>query len=303
MGNLLQQFPWPPLPGNPAPPVWDGNQFLINGEQREMLCYEFAESHWTSELTELHEAEAGSHHPIDRASRILAIQSFQRFLPQRNVVVLDVGCSSGFLLQEIRHCLPEIELIGSDFIFAPLQARARPLRGVPLLQFDLRKCPLPDACIDGVTALNVLEHIDDDQAALRHLWRILKPGGVAHIEVPAGPHLYDIYDEHLMHHRRYTLAGLRQLALDTHFMVLKATHLGTSVYPAFAWVKRRNRRLLSRPRDEKRALVAGQIRTTSQSKALRLLLATEMILGNWLRYPCGIRCVIILRKPETASSR
>ena len=298
MGNLLRKFPWPPLPGNSTTPIWDGEQFLVNGELRDLLCYEFAESHWTSELTELHEAEAGSNHPIDQASRALAIQSMQRSLPQRDAIVLDVGCSSGFLLQELHHRLPEIELIGSDFIFAPLQARARPLMGVPLLQFDLRKCPLPDACIDGVTALNVLEHIDDDRTALQHLWRILKPGGVAHIEVPAGPLLYDIYDEHLMHHRRYTLTALRKLAEETHFQIIKATHLGASVYPAFAWVKRRNRRFLSRPRDEKKALVARQIRTTSQSQALRLLLKTEAFFGNWLSYPVGIRCVVILRKPN-----
>jgi len=298
MANLLQHFPWPPLPGTSTPPQWDGRQFFVDGQPRDLLCYEFAESHWTSDLTELHEAEAGSSHPIDRASRALAIQSIEKFLPPRNVIVLDVGCSSGFLLEEIRQRTPEIALIGSDFIFAPLKGRVRPLLEVPLLQFDLRKCPLPDACIDGVTALNVLEHIDDDRAAMHHLWRILKPGGIAHIEVPAGPHLYDIYDEHLMHHGRYTLEQARNLAHQAGFEVVKATHLGAWAYPAFAWVKRKNRRLLSRSAEEKKRLVAQQIRKTSHSAMLRLLLKAEMAFGKRINYRRGIRCVMILRKPR-----
>jgi SAM-dependent methyltransferase len=296
MPNLLQEFPWPPLPGSSTPPRWDGQQFSVDGQRRDMLCYQFAESHWSAELTELHEAEAGSNHPIDCASRALAIQSIEQFLPARPAIVLDVGCSSGFLLEEIHQRAPEIELIGSDFIFAPRPSGAPARLAVPLLQFDLRKCPLPDACVDGVTALNVLEHIDDDQLALRHVWRILKPGGIAHIEVPAGPHLYDIYDEHLMHHRRYTLAQLRTLAAQAGFQILKATHLGAWVYPAFALVKLKNRRLLSRPAEEKKRLVASQIRQTSQSALLRTLLRAEMAVGKRINYRWGIRCVIVLRK-------
>ena len=41
--------------------------------------------------------------------------------------------------------------------------------------------------------LNVLEHIDDHSSAIAQVARVLKPGGVAVVEVPAGPHLYDTY--------------------------------------------------------------------------------------------------------------
>ena len=297
MSQLLRQFPWPSLPGSPVPPQWDGRQFLVRGQTQDVLCYEAADSHWSSELTEMHEAEAGSTHPIDRASRALAIQSLEHFTAGRGLIVLDVGCSSGFLLEEIRARRPEAELIGSDFIAPPLQALARRLPGVPLLQFDLRKCPLPDAAVEAITALNVLEHIDDDAAALGHIFRVLKPGGITHLEVPAGPHLYDIYDEHLMHHRRYTLGPLQDMARAAGFEVLKATHLGAWMYPAFAWVKRKNRRLLQLPPEEKKRIVAGQIHATSHSVVLRMLLRAELALGRRISYRWGIRCVLVLRKP------
>ena len=169
--------------------------------------------------------------------------------------------------------------------------------GLPILQFDLRRCPLPDACVDAVTALNVLEHIDDDAGALREIARILRPGGVAHVEVPAGPDLFDVYDEQLMHHRRYHLGDLLAKARGAGFEVLRGTHLGFFLYPPFAWVKRRNRRLLSLPAAEKRALVAGQIRRTSGSRGLDFALRVEEAWGRLVRYPTGIRCLAGLRKP------
>lgn len=293
----LNPIAWPTPPGASAAPAWNGAGFELGAESRRVLAYDVGDSHWSGDLTEMHEAEAGSHHPIDEASRALAVQSLVRWLPGAAGVVIDVGCSSGFVLEEIRRALPEAALIGSDYLMAPLEKLGARLPQIPLLQFDLRRCPLPDACVDGVTALNVLEHIDDDRAALAQIARILKPGGVAHLEVPAGPELYDIYDEHLMHHRRYRLRDLEKMARDCGFTVLRGTHLGFLVYPLFAAVKLRQRRLLGASAATKRQKVAAQIKQTSRSRLLALAMRLELALGRWVKYPIGIRCVVVLRKP------
>ena len=73
--------------------------------------------------------------------------------------------------------------------------------------------------MDGVTALNVLEHIDDDFTALNEIYRILIPRGIAHIEVPADPACFDLYDEVLMHFRRYRLRDLVAMAQRIGFEV------------------------------------------------------------------------------------
>lgn len=52
------------------------------------------------------------------------------------------------------------------------------------LKLDLRHLDLPDASFDFVFASHVLEHIDDDRQALREIYRVLKPGGVAVLPVP-----------------------------------------------------------------------------------------------------------------------
>lgn len=66
-----------------------------------------------------------------------------------------------------------------------------------------------DASIDYVYSLNVLEHIDDDVAALKALAPKLRDGGRCLIYVPAFPLLFSEMDRQVGHHRRYTSASLR----------------------------------------------------------------------------------------------
>ena len=296
--ETLARFPWPRPPGVSSAPVWQAGQFRLDGQGRRVLCYDAADSHWSAELTELHEAEAGSRHPIDVLSRRAAVRSLTHHLPPGgHPLVLDVGCSSGFVINEIRAALPEAAVVGSDYLLPPLEKLAARLPGVPLLQFDLRRCPLPDACVDAVTSLNVLEHIDDDAQALREIARILRPGGVAHVEVPAGPGCYDFYDKLLMHHRRYRLRDLLAKACAAGLRVERATHLGCLIYPSFWFVKKRRRRLAHLSAAEKQELVASSIRDTGHSAPLSLVLRLEMALGRFVDFPFGIRCVAVLRKP------
>ena len=127
---------WPAPPGSTELPRWDGQDFVIGHERRKVLSYESAVGHWTPEFTALHEAEAGVHHPIDQASRRLAVESIRRLGHRRNPVILDIGCSSGFLLEELRQRITGVTLIGADVILPPLLTLAERIPGVPLLQFE-----------------------------------------------------------------------------------------------------------------------------------------------------------------------
>jgi len=292
----LESFPWPAPPGCGGRPNWTGSNFEVDGKPVRILAYHAEASHWSEDLTSLHEAEAGRDHPIDVASRRLAVGSMRR-LALAAPTILDVGCSSGFVLEELKSALPRARLIGADYLSGPLEGLAQRMPDMPILQFDLRRCPLPSACLDGVTCLNVLEHIDEHEVALAEIHRILKPGGIAHVEVPAGPDLYDIYDLHLLHHRRYRLTEFVAMARKAGFIVEKATHLGFFLFPAFWWVKKRNRRKLKLPAKEKARLVAAQIRSTRASPLFAALVNLETVIGRYLSFPFGIRCVVVLRKP------
>lgn len=298
--DALQQYPWPAPSTIPKGKLhWDGEGFEIDPTEpkRSVLVYDQNDSHWSEELTDLHETEAGNgDHPIDRASRALALRTVESHLGPRSGPILDVGCSSGFFLRDFKQRHPAAPVIGADFIAGPLRKLATALPGVPLLQFDLRQCPLPSDRLAAVVCLNVLEHIDRDEQALQHIHRILQPGGVAHVEVPAAPSCYDIYDEHLMHHRRYTLRELAGKARAAGFRVVSTTHLGALVFPAFYAVKRRNRRHLALPAEAKAELIRKMMRTTRHSLAMKVAMQFELILGRLVSYPFGIRCVAVLQK-------
>jgi SAM-dependent methyltransferase len=284
-------FPWPALPGSAAAPVWTGRGFRVGGATVPVLCYRVAASGWTDELTTFHEENAGSDHFIDRASRAHALAQVKRHARGPRPVILEVGCSSGFFLEELRRELPHAFVIGSDYVRGPLETLAERLPDVPLLQFDVTRCPLPDACVDVVVLLNVLEHIEDDEAAVRELQRILRPGGAAVIEVPAGPHLYDVYDKVLMHYRRYRLAGLRRLLEGAGFRMAHASSLGTLLYPGFWYVKRKNKRYLAEPEEVQRAVVARAIRTTGRNRLMESVMWAEGLLRRTVPLPVGIRCL------------
>jgi SAM-dependent methyltransferase len=63
----------------------------------------------------------------------------------------------------------------------------------------------PDAGHSAVVALNVLEHIEDDSGALRGAARLVRPGGLIVIFVPAFPFATGRFDRLIGHHRRYTI--------------------------------------------------------------------------------------------------
>jgi SAM-dependent methyltransferase len=257
-----------------------------------VLSFGVQDSAWTDDLTSLHELEAGASHPIDLASRARALGELAHLAPRDDAVVVEVGCSSGWLLRDARRALPGALVVGCDYVRGPLERLAKELPGVPLVQMDLTHCPLPNASADAVVALNVLEHIADDDAAARELFRILKPGGFAIIELPAGPRLFDIYDKVLLHHRRYTLAQASALFTRAGFRVVAPSHLGFFLYPAFVLVKLRNKRYLASSDGEQRRRVASSMRQTRVSRPFKVALDLERAVGRFVRFPVGIRCVL-----------
>jgi SAM-dependent methyltransferase len=281
-----------PAPNGEGAPAWTGQGFrLADGSHVPVLAYAVGSSGWSDDLTGLHEESAGDRHYIDVASRRHALTELSRHLRVESPVIMEVGCSSGYFLADLSREMPKALAIGADYVLGPLQALAQKRPDLPLLRFDLANCPLPDASLDGLVALNVLEHIEDDKAALAHIFRALKPGGVAVLEVPAGPELFDPYDKALMHHRRYALEELIAKARAAGFTILSASHLGFLLYPAFALVKRRNQRKGEVDVKANIAVSAGD------NPLLHFLMRIEDGLRRLVPLPFGIRCLVTARRP------
>lgn len=84
-------------------------------------------------------------------------------------------------------------------------------RGLATVRADATALPVADGSVDLVVAFDVLEHIEDDETAVAHVFRALRPGGHYLVAVPCDPRLWSAHDEAVGHVRRYTRDGLERL--------------------------------------------------------------------------------------------
>lgn len=292
---------------------WDGKNFYFDEKISPFYDASIARSTsedakqfqadvgWTHDLTKLHEDNLGGQHPMDLLSRALTISDLERIISnQRRWVILEVGCSSGFLLSQLKKSFSDHVIIGSDFISSSFPSILQRVSGIPLIEIDINRSGLDEASIDSVVALNVLEHIQDDVLALGEIYRILKEHGTVVLEVPACNWLYDDYDAELLHYRRYSMRELCLKCENAGFKVLKKYYVGFFPFPFFAAVKFSNiilSKFRSRDCEEnKKSIVESRITSTVGNKVLSLALQSERLIGKYLKFPIGIRCRVVLKK-------
>lgn len=78
---------------------------------------------------------------------------------------------------------------------------------------------VPDESAAYIFSLNVFEHIEDDELAIRRIWKKLKAGGTLFLYVPAFPCLWSSLDDQVCHHRRYTRTTLGDLVEQAGFVI------------------------------------------------------------------------------------
>jgi ubiquinone/menaquinone biosynthesis C-methylase UbiE len=97
--------------------------------------------------------------------------------------VLDVGCGAGQTVGQLMQRGYEAWGIDvSEAMVSRARERYHPDR---FRAADIEQLPFADNSFDGVVCLGVLEYLDRDEAALREMWRVLKPGGCAIITTPS----------------------------------------------------------------------------------------------------------------------
>ena len=146
--------------------------------------------------------------------------------PQR---VLDVGCGTGHLAGELLGAGHRVTAV--DFLPEALAAARSDAPAVGLLRADAGRLPLAAGAFDAVTILDVLEHVDD-VAALAELRRVLRPGGLLVLTVPAFPWLWSHRDDAAGHRRRYTRKRLHAVLADAGFAPVESGAYQCALFPA-----------------------------------------------------------------------
>lgn len=180
-----------------------------------------------------------------RGRRFIASTLFRQYVggARKSGSFLDVGCGTGegaFVVENAG------QLIGVDESHEAL-ALARDKGYAALYEGTAGQLPFSDVLFHGALALDVLEHLEDDSAALEECARVLLPRGVLFLTVPAYPWLWSGHDEVFGHKRRYLKNDLVKKVEEAGFEILFASYYVTLLFPAialFRWIEKkfRNRR-------------------------------------------------------------
>jgi SAM-dependent methyltransferase len=209
--------------------------------------------------------------------------------------VLDVGCGTGITLREFpRRCRL---LCGCDLSPTALAFSRR--RGLDcLVRSDVTALPFASGSADLVLALDVIEHVDADEQALREIARVCRPGGHVLVHVPAFPVLWSAKDELNHHRRRYRRPALRALVERAGLRVAALAYFNCTAFPAALAVAlvQAVRRRLAAPRPAATAAVERLYDLPPLlNRSLTALLAAERRAVPHL--PFGMSLVCLARKP------
>ncbi len=165
------------------------------------------------------------------ATRTWAIEKWLRQLPKyRNLDILDVGCGAGNMI----HHLSQYGRVRG------IEVDARPVKIAQARGYDVRQgdatrhIPFEDATFDLVTALDVIEHVDEDIAILCESYRVLKPGGHLLVTTPAFQWLWSHNDELNAHKRRYTARDLNARLTEAGLHIRRTSYNFFLVFPLAA---------------------------------------------------------------------
>lgn len=206
--------------------------------------------------------------------------------------ILEIGCGTGFVLHGIGKAIPSLELFGSEIALAGLAfAKSRNPRAT-LFQMDAVQIPY-DEEFDVIGAFDVLEHIEDDAAAVAEIFKALKPAGQAIISVPQHMFLWGDQDRHARHFRRY---GVRQLERELEragFAIEMKSAFVTMLLPALYFARRMMRGTAAGASSAELHLPASIDRVFGWTIALE-----RRMIEHGVRFPVGGSQLVVARKPD-----
>lgn len=180
---------------------------------------------------------------VKRATAALQLEEISTYLRRQGhtphgLRLLELGCGHGNMLMEARQRGFEVQ--GLEYSSDAAQ-RANDKLGADLVRVGtVSEAPIPERSFDICLLVDVIEHVRDPEAVLKHIWRILKDGGVLFIATPSvdswsarvlGRHWMEYKPEHLFYFGRDTIkslienAGFADIVISTGKKVLTPDYI------------------------------------------------------------------------------
>ncbi len=204
--------------------------------------------------------------------------------------VLEIGCGLG---NHFQHLLNRDLLCGFDLSAEAVSVVRQQFAGHANLEAsvmditDTAVLRLRERQFDTALSVNVFEHIEDDDLAMKHTCELLQPGGHFILVVPAHHWLYGPMDSSIGHYRRYTKSSARDKLERCGFQVVLQKYV--NMLGALGWLV--NGRVLRR-----------QVPPRGQLRVLNRLVPMLRRLENWFPAPFGVSVLSVCRKAGAASA-
>jgi SAM-dependent methyltransferase len=209
------------------------------------------------------------------------------------ITMIEIGCGNGSVLQFLKS--KGINIEGGDLFLEALQF-CRKRTDVPLYQLDALNTPFADGQYDVVGLFDVIEHIDDDKAVLKEMYRICNPGGRIILTVPANKWLWSYFDVMSCHKRRYSKKELYQKLQRAGFVVEKISFYVFFLFPMF-FLYRILKNMLRGSSDDEELSSSAEVQTIPLINEIFLgALWLEKLLIEHISLPIGTSLVAIARK-------
>jgi SAM-dependent methyltransferase len=206
--------------------------------------------------------------------------------------LLDIGCGTGATLDALRGwgTVQGIDLSRLALGFSRQRGNDR------VACASATGLPFSAETFDLVTALDVIEHLDDDVAGLREIWRVLKPGAAAILFVPAFASLWGPNDDQSGHRRRYRRGPLLAAVKAAGLEVVSVSYANIAMFGPI-WLGRRLLTILGREEQSENRINHPQL-----NRWLARIFAAE---AGWLRHrslPFGVSLLCVARRPLTGTA-
>ncbi|TSC74225.1 MAG: type 11 methyltransferase [Parcubacteria group bacterium Gr01-1014_33] len=233
--------------------------------------------------------------------RILAILLPRYFISAKDKndarKILSIGCGTG---EELKFLKRYGEVSGVEDNEEAIHFCRLSGVGELVKKASATDLPFSDSFFDVVFALDVLEHVKDEDVALHEMRRVLKSGGILVLTVPAFTSLWSNADIRAHHYRRYHKKGLLHTLLSARFKPLRVNYFNTLLFVPIAILK-----IWARS-SEPKVLDGAEVSMppTPINTLLTLIFSLEALWMQWFHFPFGISLVAIAEKEhERAAPR
>ncbi|MBU6142090.1 methyltransferase domain-containing protein [Patescibacteria group bacterium] len=232
-------------------------------------------------------------HWLMMGRRAIVVDNLKKYLNKNpnDIKILDFGCGSGLFVEELAGIGYDpygIDISSEAIAFG----RSRGIKNIKTI--SSHKVEFDNNTFDAILALDVLEHLENEDWAIKEIERVLKPGGFFIIMVPAFMFLWGVQDEVSHHYRRYTRHQLlSKIEQVSSIQSVRSTYFNTFLFPPIALVRLMSRLFHIRSRESD-----FNMNSPFLNKLFSFIFNAERYVLKKINFPFGVSILVITRKEK-----